>query len=85
MDIQCHQDCGPGFEVATRVNKTGTHMRALAYNPDKLGFNNVNKFTIWNNNTLTEMYELTPKGTSCIFIEFKLYSESEGKVPYEHE
>jgi hypothetical protein len=31
------------------------------------------------------MYELTPLGTSCIFIEFKLHNDSSATIPYNHQ
>lgn len=46
-DIHCHQDCGPGFEKATRV-KTGVHMRALALNEA----GSQDRYTYYNNVTL---------------------------------
>ena len=59
-------------------------MRALAWTPANEQGVLPPHITTWNNNTLTEMYNMIPKGTSCIFIEFKLYNDSKGEVPYQH-
>lgn len=83
-DYHCHQDCGPGFETAVRVNKTGTHMRALAVNPSVNGVPSADRYTIYTNITLAKMYDLKPAGTSCVFIEFALYTDLEAKLPYSH-
>jgi hypothetical protein len=48
-------------------------MRALAVNPPKAVVPDNVRFDVWNNATLTDIYHLEPKGTSCIFIDFKLY------------
>ena len=65
-------------------------MRALAvHEHDEREGYGPDRYTQYNNVTLSEIYNLTPLGTSCIFIDYKLYkdegytpSKPEQQVPY---
>jgi hypothetical protein len=59
-------------------------MRALAVNPTVNGKESANRYTTYTNDTLTKMWQLTPTGTSCVFIEFKLYTTETDKAAYSH-
>ena len=56
-------------------------MRALAvHEHDEREGYGPDRYTQYNNVTLSEIYNLTPLGTSCIFIDYKLYKD-EGYTP----
>ena len=56
---------------------SGIYMRALSVKPkdEKTGVYPENRYTIYNNVTLADVYVLNPPGTSCIMRDYKLYDD----------
>ena len=60
-------------------------MRALAVYPeDEIGRHSADRYTQYNNITLSEIWDLTPRNTSCIYIDMTLSKDLKGKYPYSH-
>ena len=58
-------------------------MRALALNEAVDGQDSSNRYTVYTNETMANLFKLYPVGTSCVFTEFKLYKDETG-TPYTH-